>query len=335
MANIYIYTGNQVLQSGLEMVGFPLERQQRQKRASNIDDFEAHYGVHPVVIAQIWEDLQRTPIAAARLCASPPWASNGMVTMKNLLHSFHFLKRYQTESERKGTTGYSKPTLRTWCWFFVKRIQALKAAKVSLLYAIVQVIFSFCRAFSQNFLHRSPGLLIKSGERRILFARSMACAASFTKRNILRLQKIHLCLTTKAMARACRTNLLFTCGSPADVWMAHNPVTKDNDRKCFIQPGGLRSRIPTGKKAIADNGYRGKGGDPKVATPNSHDPDLLREFKARARMRQESFNSRIKSFDCLNTARFLHSRDRHVQCFEAVCVICCYEMEMVSPVFAL
>jgi len=147
MARVYIFTGNQVLQLGLEFVGFPLERQQRQKRSSNIDDFEAHYGVHPVIIAQIWEDLQRTLIAAARICASPPWVTNGMVSIKNMLHAFHFLKRYQTESERKGTTGYSKPTLRTWCWYFVEKIQALKAAKVSMFYAIMQAIFLFCKTF--------------------------------------------------------------------------------------------------------------------------------------------------------------------------------------------
>jgi len=117
------------------------------------------------------------------------------------------------------------------------------------------------------------------------------------------------------------------------VWMSYNPITKDNDRKCFVRPGGLRSKIPHGKKAIADNGYRGKGGDPKVATPNSHDSPLLREFKARARMRQESYNSRIKRFACLTTARFNHSRDRHVLCFEAVNVICQYEMELVAPLF--
>lgn len=117
------------------------------------------------------------------------------------------------------------------------------------------------------------------------------------------------------------------------VWAQQKPRTTDNDRKQFARPGGLRSRIPDGKKAIADRGYRGKGGDPKVATPNSFDHPLLREFKARARMRHESFNERIKRFACLNTARFVHSRRRHEDCFMAVCVICCFEMELVSPLF--
>lgn len=116
------------------------------------------------------------------------------------------------------------------------------------------------------------------------------------------------------------------------VWASQKTKTKQNDRKWFARPGGLRSKIPDGKKAIADSGYR-KGGDPKVATPNSFDHPLLREFKARARMRQESFNERIKRFDCLNTARFVHSRKRHEDCFFAVCVICAYEMELVSPLF--
>ena len=65
------------------------------------------------------------------------------------------------------------------------------------------------------------------------------------------------------------------------------------------------------RKAVTDRGYRGKHGDPKVATPNSHDADELQTFKARARMRQEHFHSRIKRFRCL-TGQFRHTQEQHV-----------------------
>ena len=93
----------------------------------------------------------------------------------------------------------------------------------------------------------------------------------------------------------------------------------------------LRKKIPAGKKAVTDHGYRKKG-DTKIAPPNSHDPEELRTFKARCRMRQEHFNSRVKCFDCMKND-FRHSMDRHGDCFVAVCVICVYEMELVSPLF--
>lgn len=120
---------------GLGLMGFPPERQQRVKRSTNLADFQAFFGVHPLVVAKIWEDLQSTtvaltPTAPAQIQASPPWLKNGMVTIHNFLHAFHFLKRYPTETERKGTTGYCKVTLRLWCWYFVERIRALKTVKI-------------------------------------------------------------------------------------------------------------------------------------------------------------------------------------------------------------
>ena len=117
---------------------------------------------------------------------------------------------------------------------------------------------------------------------------------------------------------------------PRLVWIRKNPVTKHNDRKNFV--ADLRNRIPDGKKAIADRGYRGKGGDPKVAVHYSLDSPELKTFKARARMRQETFNNRIKRYAAL-TNPFRHSETRHQSIFEAICVVCCYEMELVSPLF--
>lgn len=144
MAYLLIYTSDQVLSYGLSLVGFDSIRQSRQKKATNIEDFKAHYGVHPFVIASIWEQLQKTPVANARIYPTPRWVTNGMVTLKNFLHTFHFLKRYQTESERKGVTGHCKTTLRVWCWFFVEKIRALEVIKVRRAVLLWSVAV-FCR----------------------------------------------------------------------------------------------------------------------------------------------------------------------------------------------
>jgi hypothetical protein len=100
-----------------------------------------------------------------------------------------------------------------------------------------------------------------------------------------------------------------------------------------IYKSELKNKIPEGKKAVTDRGYRDQM-DPKLAPPNSHDPEDLKIFKARARMRQEHFHSRIKKFNCL-TNQFRHGWAHHKICFEAICVICVYEMELVSPLFDL
>ena len=90
--------------------------------------------------------------------------------------------------------------------------------------------------------------------------------------------------------------------------------------------------IPQGKKVIADQGYRSRD-LPEIAGPNSHDTEQVREFKGRVKARQESFNKRLKVFRVL-AERFRH-RDigKHKICFEAVAVICQYQLDNNEPLF--
>ena len=73
---------------------------------------------------------------------------------------------------------------------------------------------------------------------------------------------------------------------------------KPNNNDLGIYREELKGKIPDGKKVVCDNGYRDQK-DPKLSNPNSHDAKELLTFKARCRMRQETFNSRIKQFYCL------------------------------------
>jgi hypothetical protein len=92
---------------------------------------------------------------------------------------------------------------------------------------------------------------------------------------------------------------------------------KPSNSDLGIYRGGLKGMLPEHKRVVCDGGYRDKN-DPRLATPNSHDPLELRIFKARCRMRQENFNKRIKRFGCLKQD-FRHSMERHGDCFEAIC----------------
>jgi hypothetical protein len=89
----------------------------------------------------------------------------------------------------------------------------------------------------------------------------------------------------------------------------------------------LKNKIPAGKRAIGDKGYRGEPNT--ISTPSSRDPEELRRFKSRARARHESFNGRIKNFKCL-AERFRHGKHKHQICFEAVCVIVQYQLDMMN-----
>ena len=128
---LLLYTPDQVLWRGLSLAGMSRQRQRRQKKHVNINDFKAYYGAHPMVLAQIWEDLQTTTIPEARIHPLGRYKKRS-VNLKNFLRTHNFLKCYQTEDVRKITSGKSKKTLRKWCWYFLKRMHALKGVKVSL-----------------------------------------------------------------------------------------------------------------------------------------------------------------------------------------------------------
>jgi hypothetical protein len=97
-----------------------------------------------------------------------------------------------------------------------------------------------------------------------------------------------------------------------------------------IYRNDLMAKIPPGKRVIADKGYIGE--PETVSAPNSHDAPALRKFKGRARARQETFNARMKTFGCMATT-FRNKLFRQKIAFEAVCVICQYQLENGSPLF--
>jgi hypothetical protein len=99
-----------------------------------------------------------------------------------------------------------------------------------------------------------------------------------------------------------------------------------------LREGGLLEKIPAGKRGIGDNGYRGENFF--ISTPNPYDSKDVKEFKRRTLARHESFNGRLKNFKILDT-RFRHGMKEHKIVFEAIAVICQYQMENESPLFTV
>jgi len=115
------------------------------------------------------------------------------------------------------------------------------------------------------------------------------------------------------------------------VWINGPYPCGDSDLVIFRKEDGLRSKIPPGKKVIADRGYSGDD-QPMLALRNKHDTDEVKDFKSRACARHESFNTRIKSFACL-TKEFRHGKDNHRDVFFAACVLKQYDLENGHPLF--
>lgn len=103
-----------------------------------------------------------------------------------------------------------------------------------------------------------------------------------------------------------------------------------NDLSIFQEPGGLKSKLQSGQKVIADNGYVG---DDSVSAPNKLDSEHVKKFKQHARARQEDCNERLKEFNVLDQV-FRHCKlplEKHKILFEAVCVIVQYTLENGRP----
>ena len=123
LSDAVVYTPNEILHKGLCLINYSPKRIQRAKRDRNIKRFKGHYGVEPVVVAQIFENLQRTDIPEAYL---PPSDAR----LDRFLMAMHHLKCYLTELEREPIFDIDAMQGRDWVWFFLEKVQALKAVKI-------------------------------------------------------------------------------------------------------------------------------------------------------------------------------------------------------------
>jgi hypothetical protein len=118
-----IISPDEMMKTGLRLAGYKRRRMNKAKKETNIERFKAQYGSSPVVVAAIWEDLQLTDISEA-------FVHEQDQKIKFFLITLHHLKRYPTEYEREAKFDVSLMWGQYWCWFFVEKIQALKAEKI-------------------------------------------------------------------------------------------------------------------------------------------------------------------------------------------------------------
>jgi hypothetical protein len=115
-------SADEILQLGLETVGFSVQRQQRVRHVTNITRFRASFGPSPETCRDIFKDFQTTQIVEAH------------INKPNLIYylmSMNWLKTYKTEAEFAGLFKVDEKTVRVWVWKYTHAIQALKATKVS------------------------------------------------------------------------------------------------------------------------------------------------------------------------------------------------------------
>jgi hypothetical protein len=301
---VVVYTPDEIMEHGLRMMSYDVAKQAKVCRDTNLKRFREMYGSLPVVYAHLWEDLQTTRIAEATLVVDSPEKQ-----LLYFLHAVHFLKKYPTEGDSAARFGKSSRTLRETKWAYVLRIQALKAQKIS--WPDEWTRNGAEAADIPTFLVTVDGVHCRIYEPQ---------EGEWSKNPKYYSHKFKQAGLSYEIALSVFTNRVVSLNGP------YPAATNDT----AIFKNRIRGMIPTGKKAIVDNGYKGK--DPKYAKPSPLDSAELRKFKGRARSRQECFNARMKNFGCLKQD-FRHGVDRHRNCFEAIAVVCQYQLENGSPLF--
>jgi hypothetical protein len=295
--SVIILTADEILKHGLHFIGYTSKRIKKAKRRTNLGRFKGHFGSSPRVIAQIWEDLQRTNIPEAFV---PVEKQN----FNHFLMSMHHLKRYPTELEREAIFDISLSQGRDAVWYFVEKIQALKAVKISWPEFGAEAIWVIT-VDGQHCWIQEPQHETWSQDKDYYSHKYGKAGVCY---------ELGISLTESRL-----------------VWMNGPFKAGESDQKIF-KNRGLKAKLKAiGKKGIADGGYTGHPN--QLSTPNNrHDATPVKKFKSRALKRHETFNGLTKFFDCLS-GRFRHSVDRFKNCFEAVCVICQYQVELGNPLY--
>ena len=98
---------------------------QRAKRATRIQWFVKAYGSTPKIYAKIWLAFQQTEHDDARI-----ESGNRHLDLDYFLMSVYFLRKYRTSDDMESIFGHCPNTIRTWVWFYLRKIAALREEKI-------------------------------------------------------------------------------------------------------------------------------------------------------------------------------------------------------------
>jgi len=114
-----------VLTTGLSILGYQWQRQERFLHNTALRRFRAGFGVSPQAVFVLLEKLMTSKNDNARI--EEP-------SVKWLLVSLFFLKVYLTETLMAGTMGHNEKTIRNQVWKYIAAIKELSSEVVSNIY---------------------------------------------------------------------------------------------------------------------------------------------------------------------------------------------------------
>jgi len=285
-----------IISLGLTATGYDEHRQRRAKYSTNVRRFRSRFGADPATVCAMFHDLQTTTIPEARI-KKPK--------VMHLLVALNWLAVYDNEDNMAGTFHCCENTLRTRIWTYVLALAALKDQKI---------VWDISNN-PETFLLSVDGVHFRIHEMRKQ-PDSRWCSYKYKQAGLS--HEIGLSIYYDKV-----------------VWVNGPFMGAEHDRD--IYRSALQAKIPKGKLVVADRGYTMEEKVRTLSIRNRLDSKSLKEFKRRVRARHESFNWRMKRFRILSE-NFRGKKQRvqqHKKIFEAVCVICQYDMENGHPLFAV
>jgi len=269
----------------------------RTNQATNVGRFVSYFGASPSIFASIWEDLQRdTTIEEARV-------ELGKRKPKYFLMAMNFLKVYDTEVRNEGPWKISRMHARKWNLYYVNKLQALKAMKIV-----------WPRDWGNDIW--------------IITVDGTHCCIN--KPNHPEWSQDKEYYSQKYNKAGLDYELGIAIASSRLVWM-NGPFKAGTNGVSIFRTHGLKEKLQSiGKKGIGDKGYNGHPNE--ISTFNAHDSVAVKKFKSRALHRHKTFNNMTKRFDILS-GRFRHGVNQFASCFEAICVVCQYQLEADMPLY--
>jgi len=294
-----------VLENGLEYVN---RQFQIKSEANNMAEFRKFYGSSPLDLAEIWFDLMHTTIEGA--CVDDK--DKGDQGFKMFMVSHHFLWTYPKNASLLANTfdipeRYSRGEP---IWRWVERIAALKTKKIVW----------------------DPRLDDPKSEKFPISIDGTDCRTNEKKHPTLSMDP-GVC-SMKFKHAALKYEIALSVYRPKCVWV--NGPFRGGMHDIDMFRAGLKARMPAGKRAIVDRGYRTTERDEMgmFTYPDNMDSRKLGNFKSRARLRHETFNGRLKKFNILSQT-YRHPHEKHKFAFEAIVVIVQYQMDNGAPIFAV
>lgn len=293
-----LYTAREMLNIGLvDIARISNVRLRFMRDPTKFRKFKSHFGIHPLHAAKVWRDLQSNDVPVeARV--NPDKAN-----IKAFFAGLNLMKVYASDDVRADFMNMGVNSCRDLAWEYTKKIAGLKAYKII-----------WPQMFDTVFTVTIDGTHCRINEPRDPHMRKNPRWYS---------HKDHHAGLNYELAISIFENKVVHCSTQTKA-SVHDITTFRRELK-----GKLES-LPHSCRAIADNAYISDDVNHIISAYNQFDSKEVKEFKRRAKARHESFNARLKRFNCLDQRFHQPDRAKHQICFEAVVVLCQYAIEDTS-----